>query len=126
MARQHRPVEVTESVDDLLLNIIDDTLKHVFKEAGTNVIYGYLGNKCHLNRDEIAEKPEVFSTGLKNLLGSGALLIEKMILRNLYTEFQLRFREEKDYDLADYIAELRKKVLSRSVPRANPRWRWEP
>jgi len=76
VARQHRPVEVTESVDDLLLNIIDDTLKHVFKEAGTNVIYGYLGNKCHLNRDEIAEKPEVFSTGLKNLLGSGELLIE--------------------------------------------------
>lgn len=115
MARQHRAVEVTRSVDDLLLSIIDETLKHVFEEAGANVIYSYLGNKCHLKREEIADKPEVFSAGLKNLLGSGASVIEKTILENLYSKLKFRFKEERDYELSDYIMELRKKALSRLI-----------
>jgi hypothetical protein len=32
----------TGSLDDLLLNVIDETLKHVFKEPGAKVIYDYL------------------------------------------------------------------------------------
>jgi hypothetical protein len=99
----------TGSLDDLLLNVIDETLKHVFKEPGAKVIYDYLRDQCHLKREEIAEKPEVFSAGLERLLKSGAVLIEKMILINLSSQLQLKYEEKEGYEFSDYIRELREK-----------------
>ncbi|UCE96541.1 MAG: hypothetical protein JSV51_02775 [Candidatus Bathyarchaeota archaeon] len=108
MARQYWPKEATSGLDDLLMNIIDETLKHIFKEVGTNVIYDFLGNHYHLKKEEIVDKPEVFSAGLKYLLGSGASVIEKVILDNLCAELKFRLKDRRDYDLLDYIVELRK------------------
>jgi len=62
-----------------------------------------------LKREGIAEKPEVFSAGLERLLGSGAPVIEKLILKNLYVRLDLRFREKKGYEFSDYIRELEEK-----------------
>ncbi len=94
---------------NMLLSVVDETLKQVFKEAGTKVIYSYIENKCHLKREEIAEKPEIFSTGLERLLSSGAPVIEKMILKNLYSKHELEFEEKEGYEFSDYIEELKEK-----------------
>jgi hypothetical protein len=99
----------TGSLDDLLLDVIDETLKHVFKEPGAKVIYDYLKDQCHLKREEIAEKPEVFSAGLERLLKSGAVLIEKMILINLSSKLQLKYEEKEGYEFSDYIHELKER-----------------
>lgn len=104
-----RTLEETQSVDDLLLSVIDETLRHVFKEAGTKVIYGYITNKCHLKREEIAKKPEIFSAGLESLLVSAARVIENLILKKLYRELGLKFEEKKGYEFSDYIEELKAK-----------------
>ena len=53
------------SVDDLLLDAVDETLRHIFKEEGANFIFHYLENKRRLNRRRIAEEPEDFSAGLE-------------------------------------------------------------
>ena len=59
-----RVIEVTkrlyamEMLDDLLLKVVDETMKQVFRETGAKVIYSYLGNNSHLRREEIAEKTE--------------------------------------------------------------------
>ena len=99
----------TETLDDLLLKMVDATMKHVFTEAGTEVIYSYLGNSTNLKRDEIAEKPEVFSAGLERLLGSGAPVIEILILKNLHRKLGLKFEAKKGYEFSDYVKELRKR-----------------
>jgi len=96
-------------VDNLLLSAVDETMRQVFKEEGAKVIYGYLENNSHLKREEIAEKPKVFSAGLERLLGSAAPVIEKLILKNLYSKLGLKFREKKDYEFSDYIKELEEK-----------------
>ena len=64
-----------ETLDDLLPKMVDKTINHVFIEAGTAVIYDYLENDFHLKREEIAEKPEVFSAGLERLMISAAQII---------------------------------------------------
>lgn len=109
VAKQLRTVEKTRSLDDLLLSVIDETIKHVFKEAGTNVIYNYIESTCHLKQCEVVEKPEVFSAGLKRLLGSGAPVIEKMILKNLYSMLELKYAEKEGYEFSDHIKELKKR-----------------
>jgi len=107
--REGRICERTGSFSDLLLNAVDEALKEVFKEAGVEVIYKFLGNKCHLKREEIVEKPEDFSAGLERLLGSAAPMIEKMILENLYSKLQLGYEAKEGYGFLDYLKELREK-----------------
>jgi len=96
-------------LDGLLLSVVDETMRQIFREAGTEAIYSYLENNSHLKRGEIAAKPEVFSAGLERLLGSAAPVIEKMILNNLYRKLELKFMEKEGYKFSDYIEELRKR-----------------
>ena len=98
-----------ETLDDLLLKVVDETMKQVFREAGAKAIYSCIENNSHLKREEIAEKPEVFSAGLERLLGSGAQVIEKLILKDLYSKLELKFAEKKGCEFSDYIKELKSK-----------------
>jgi len=101
---------VVETLDDLLPKMVDETINHVFREAGTAVIYDYLENDFHLKREEIAEKPKVFSAGLERLMISAAQIIEKTVLKNLYSRVGLEFVEKKGYEFSDYVDELRKRL----------------
>jgi len=107
--RKGKNCERTETQDDLLLSVVDETVKQVFREAGAEVIYSFIENKCHLKREEIAERPEVFSAGLERLLGSAAPMVEKLILENLCSKLRLEFEEKEGYGFSDYIKELREK-----------------
>ena len=108
VTRQLRTVGKWE-MDDLLLSVVDETMRQVFKESGVRVIYDYLENNSHLKREEIPAKPKVFSAGLERLLGSGAPVIEKLILKNLYGKLGLEFREKKEYEFSSYVKELKGK-----------------
>ncbi|MFQ6073623.1 MAG: hypothetical protein ACE5KC_00240 [Candidatus Bathyarchaeia archaeon] len=108
LTKQLRTVEKSR-VDDLLISAVDETLKRVFKEQGAKVIYDYFGNKFHLKPEEIAERSEVFSAGLRRLLASAGPVIEKMILKNLYRKLELKFVEKEGYEFSDYIKELKKR-----------------
>jgi len=109
MKHEEKVNERIEDLNDFLLSAVDETLKHVFKEAGAQVVYGFFENKCHLKRREIAHRSENFSDGLERLLGSAAPMIEKMILKKLYSKLELKFEENDGYGFSDYIKELREK-----------------
>jgi len=100
--------EGTGRLDDLLLSAVDEAVKQVFKEAGAKVIYDCLENRYHLRLEEIAGKPEDFSAGLERLLSSAAPVIEKLILKNLYSKLHLTYEEKEGYEFPDYLRELRK------------------
>jgi hypothetical protein len=102
-------VERMENLDSLLLDVIDETLKSIFRELGAKFIYNYLANNAHLKRKEIAKKSEVFSANFRILLSSGAPVIEKLILENLYSKLDLKFEEKWGYEFSDYIKELKKR-----------------
>ena len=108
MVSEEGSLTLGRGLDDCLLGTIDDVLRQVLGEESVKIIYKYIENISHLKREDIADRPQVFSTELKKLLGSGALLIERAILKNLYSRLQLEFKEKKDHDFSDYIKELRK------------------
>lgn len=99
-----------ETLDILLLKVVDKTMKQVFTETGTKVVYDFLENNSRLKREEIAKKPKIFSARMKKLLGSGALVVEKIILKNLYSKLELKLEEKEGYEFSDYIKELRKRL----------------
>jgi len=97
------------SLDNLLLDAVDETLRHIFKDEGAKVISNFLENKCHLQREEIGEKAEDFSAGLDWLLSSARPMVEKLILENLYSKLELKFEEKEGYKFSDYVKELKEK-----------------
>lgn len=109
VTKQLHTAEKVGVLDELLLAVVDETFKQVFREAGAKVIYDYLGNKFHLEREEIAKKPEVFSVGLEELLVSARPVIENMIIKSLYSKLELKFAKKKGYAFSDYLKELREK-----------------
>jgi acetolactate synthase small subunit len=106
---EDKACEKTGKLDDLLVRAVDETINQIFKEAGAKVIYDCLENKYHLRLEEIAGKPDEFSAGLERLMVSAAPVIEKMILKNLYSKLELKFEEKEGYQFSDYIKELRVK-----------------
>lgn len=98
--------EKTERLEKLLLLVIDETLKNIFKEAGTEAIYNYIEARHQLKPSEIVEKPTTFSKSLTTLLGSAAPVIEDMILKNLHRKLDRKFEKKQDYRFSDYVKEL--------------------
>jgi len=95
-----------ESPEDPLLRVIDETLNQIFREEGVSIIYDFLERESQLKREDISSKTDVFSAGLMKLLGSGAPVIEKLILRNLCHQLELKFVQKKGHSFSDYAKEL--------------------
>jgi len=95
-------------LDGLLLEAVDETITRVFREAGAKAIYKYIENNCHLKREDIAQRPDVFSEGLEKLLGSGAPVLQELILKKLRCKLELKPADRERSDFADYIKELAK------------------
>ena len=96
-------VAKAKKFDEFLLNVVDETLREVFREEGTKAIYIFMENKCNLRRKEFAEKPEDFSASLDRLLSSAAPMIETMILKNLYSKLQVEYEENEGYRFSEFL-----------------------
>jgi hypothetical protein len=96
--------------EELFLKTIDKELKRIFGEAATLLIYSYLEDNLSLKQEDIPRKIEVFSKGLDLFLSSGAKVVEKVTLENLYSSFGFEFKIKKDFVFVDYVNELKKLV----------------
>lgn len=95
--------------NNFFAEVIDETLKQVFKEDGAKVIYEFLENNSKLSLKEVSDKPELFSESLETLMVSAARVIERLILTNIYSKLGLKFEEKNGYKFSDYIKEMRRK-----------------
>lgn len=103
--------------DELLVEVVDDVLKSIFKNVGAFHVWSYLEMTALGERTEIAWKPEAFSVGLRRLLGSAAPDLEKLILTRLYQKLRLRLEWKKGYKFSDYINRLRKASMEIELAR---------
>jgi hypothetical protein len=99
-----------QSFDDVLIGTIDEVVKNVFEEKIAEVIFQYLGEGCHKNIDD---RVKFFADSLPNILGKGSVIIEDLILENLYSKLSLELKRKKSYKFADYIMELKKRTIRR-------------
>jgi len=97
-------------VDDLLLETIGDVLKQVFGENAAKIMLQNVKKDYSLKLEEIPKRAQVFSDALRNILGSGGVIIEDLILETLYSKLELEFKWKKGYTFSDYIKELRNSI----------------
>ncbi len=96
--------------DAMLLEVMDETLEQIFKGVGVGVIHASFEKNFQLKREEIVKNPDRFSAGLERLLGSAAVVIEKLIIKNLHRKIGFDYVETEDFQFSDSVNELRWKI----------------
>ena len=100
--------------DDKVLEAIDKVLRKIFGDEATLLIYKHLENRYSLRRDEIVEKIDVFAEGLEEMLRSGAFIIEKKILEDIYSSYgltrRLEFGRRNRHDFVSQMKILKQKA----------------
>jgi len=100
--------------DDKVSKAIDKVLRKIFGDEATVLIYKYLENRYSLRQDEIVEKIDVFAEGLEEFLMSGAYIIEKKILEDVYSSYgltrRLEFERRSKYDFVSQMKVLLRKA----------------
>jgi hypothetical protein len=92
--------------DEKLIMVIHETLKKSFGKSSL-LVYSWL--KIHsVNSEEIPEKLDAFSNSLKTF-SAGALVLEIIILRDLYSNYGLQFKQtNNNLRFKDHIITLKK------------------
>lgn len=77
-------------------------------------VYQYLATIHSLQREDIPEKLEDFSQGMKKALGGASSVLQKVMLKKLFQKIGSTFKEAQEFDFVDYVkeAERRYDVLS--------------
>ena len=101
--------------DDLILKTIQDILTEVFGEKSFRKMRQTMKQSYSLEWYEVPLKSDVFSSALRRILGSGSVIIEDLIIENLYSNLGLELRWKKGFSFPDYIAQL--PSASRTVSR---------
>ena len=90
--------------EDKIFEVIDRVLRQVFGDEAAHLIYRYLERNYSLERGDIADKIDVFARGLEEFLRSGAYVVERKILEDIYSSYGVlcrleleRMREEWDF-----------------------------
>jgi len=86
-----------------LLDAIDETLSLVLSERTKEAIYAHIEKHFDLRREEIPRKPDLLAICLEKIFGQAAPIVEKMILKKLYSKLGIDFEERKDWSFKDCI-----------------------
>jgi len=98
------------NVDQKILQCIEDGLE-IVGNSGKTAIYHYLETNVGLKKDDIPEKPELFSKGLTMIFGEeGTAMIEKNLVKKLTTHFDLR--NQPKITLTDAVAMIKERQKS--------------
>jgi len=93
--------------DAMLLEAVDEALKEIFGQTATRTIYAHIENHLSMKRKEIPKRLEDLHKGLDEFLGSGAFVVEEMILKNLHSRLGVKREIKSDRSFADHVNKLR-------------------
>ena len=88
-----------------LIQAVDETLE-MFGRKAKSQVYDYLEKRFGLRRDEILDKPETLSKGLRSLFGSASRLIELNIVKKFNNKLGIGFQPSETFNFVDYITSL--------------------
>jgi len=74
---------------NFFLKSVDNTFKRILGESGTHVVYHFLENECELPKSSIGDKMALFNEALNNLFGPGGNVLQKEVLKDIYSKLGL-------------------------------------
>lgn len=92
----------------VFLDCVDEGLSVLGNEP-KQAVYQYLYAILSLDREQIPDKVDEFSSGLRKALGGASRVIERLILKKLFQRIGSPFRETADLEFTDYVTEARRR-----------------
>ncbi|MEM2987796.1 MAG: hypothetical protein QXK26_01990 [Candidatus Bathyarchaeia archaeon] len=100
--------------NDKICRIIDRIMRKIFGDEATRLIYRYLESNYSVKPNEIADKIDLFAKGLEDFLRSGAYVIERKILEDIYSSYgllrRIEFENLRERDFASQVKLLMRKA----------------
>ncbi|MEM2995536.1 MAG: hypothetical protein QXI91_05950 [Candidatus Bathyarchaeia archaeon] len=94
-----------QTFEKLVRETTSDVLRQILGEKPAKIVVQcFIGENISLTCKGDAEKVEVT---LQKIFGASSATIENLILKSLYSQFDLKFREKKGYQFSDYLLELK-------------------
>jgi len=101
-----KAASVQGSYDDLILKIVKEILTNIFGERTFNKILQIMERDYNLHWREIPRRSKEFSFALRQILGTGSMIIEDLIVETLYSTVGLEILQKKGLSFSDYISRL--------------------
>ncbi|TMI20564.1 hypothetical protein E6H31_08515 [Candidatus Bathyarchaeota archaeon] len=98
----------SQQFSEVLLDCVDEGLSVLGNEP-KQAIYQYLVTIHSLDREQIPDKVDEFSAGLRKALGSASRVIERLILKKLFQRIGSTFREMADLEFTDYVMDAKRR-----------------
>ena len=111
-------MEETKDFETILLEAIDEGLR-VLGEGGKHMVFFYLERNYSIRKQDIPRNLEAFAFGLEKIFGAGAPVLEKMILKCIYSKLGLKYKEKEGQQFIDCIKKATQTVQTAQTPRAS-------
>jgi hypothetical protein len=98
----------SQQFSEVLLDCVDEGLSVLGNEP-KQAVYQYLATIHSLDREQIPDKVDEFSAGLRKALGSASRVIERLILKKLFQRIGSTFRETADLEFTDYVLDAKRR-----------------
>lgn len=78
-----------EKFERLIIEAVDEGLESL-GESGKHMIFYHLDKNYSVKRHEIPKTPEAFAEGLEEIFGAGASVLERLIVKSLYSKLGIK------------------------------------
>jgi hypothetical protein len=107
-----------KSLDDLLLECIDEVLADLLGRRSREAIYDCLERDQALSRTDIPEHMTLFLQLLDETFGKASRTIWKAVVKRMYEKLEWKFYDNPGYEFIDYMEEIRSKVAKAFIEHA--------
>ena len=95
--------------DSLLEGTIRETMVDVFGLKSANNIIDVMQEKHNLKIEEVPKRSNEFNKALRNIIGSGHMIIEDLILEDVSDKLGHKYESKMNKDFGEYVRYLRQK-----------------
>lgn len=112
------PDTTARSLDDLLLQCIDEVLSDLLGTRAREAVYDHLERNHALSRSDIPRHMNKFLELLEETFGKGSKTIGKSIIRRLYEKLEWSFYDNPGYEFMDHLDAIRARIAKTLVEHA--------
>jgi hypothetical protein len=95
--------------EKILIEAVDEGLL-MLGESGRDVVYFRLRHSYAISKEDVPAHPEIFVECLEKIFGTGSRVIEKAIIKSLYSKLGLEYVERKNFDFLECLNEAKMRL----------------
>jgi hypothetical protein len=118
----YAPEITAKSLEDLLLQSIDEVLADLLGRQTREAIYDSLERNHYLARNDIPNDMDKFLGLLEETFGKGSKTIAKSITKRLYEKLEWNFTDVPGFQFADYMQTIRARYARTLVELVRSVW----